>query len=73
MVNLELRFWWSLVDMLVSGKDVLMMGANSAVMSYKGVETIDDVDMDVFNGCLYVTDTDMTINATYYFTCKCHY
>lgn len=46
------------------------MGASSATLAYKGTDTIDDIDVDVFNACLYVPDTDMTINATYYFTCK---
>ena len=58
-----------MIDKLVSGKDVLMLGANSAVMAYQGTDTIDDIDVDVWNGCMYSADTKMTMNATYYFTC----
>ncbi|KAF6019398.1 hypothetical protein EB796_022288 [Bugula neritina] len=55
-------------DKLVSGKDVLLLGGTSAVMDYLGNDTINDVDVDVWNGCIYIKNTDMTLNATYYFS-----
>ena len=57
-------------DKLVSGKDVLFFGANSALMIYMGTGTIDDIDVDIWNGCIYNKENDLTMNATYYFTCK---
>ena len=57
-------------DKLLSGKDVLLMGADESTMAYKGTTTIDDIDVDIWNGCLYIGASDTTINATYYFTRK---
>ena len=54
----------------MSGKDVLFFGANSALMIYMGTGTIDDIDVDIWNGCIYNKENDLTMNATYYFTCK---
>lgn len=54
----------------MSGKDVLFFGANSALMSYMGTGMIDDIDVDIWNGCIYNKENDLTINATYYFTRK---
>lgn len=52
----------------MSGKDVLLLGASNAFMIYEGKSDIDDIDVDVWNGCLYMKDTGMTYNATYSFT-----
>jgi len=40
-------------------------------MDYLGNDTINDVDVDVWNGCIYIKNTDMTLNATYYFSGLC--
>jgi len=58
----------SVSDHLLSGKDVLLLGANNAYMAYMGTDTIDDVDVDKWNGCLYIKEHDTTYNATYWFT-----
>ena len=63
-------FLYYFSDKLVSGKDVLFFGANSALMIYMGTGTIDDIDVDIWNGCIYNKENDLTMNATYYFTCK---
>lgn len=40
-------------------------------MSYIGTDVIDEIDVDVWNGCLHVKEQDLRLNATYYFTRTC--